>query len=158
MYGSHDCYEGEFAMGDWHEEVYRFVSYDVYVLCVAYKSSDLRGSVLFTGFLTKLFKRHGVHIPMDLIRIELEKPIDRYSLTLSERKRKKMRVEVIASEESSIIMAELKEAITSLRTNFDTRMTTLEEQSGRHTTILQEIKGMLIRMQSKDDDDDEDNE
>ena len=50
-------------------------------LCVACNSSDMRGSVPFTEFLTELFKRHGIHIPMDLIRIELKKPIDRYSLT-----------------------------------------------------------------------------
>ena len=46
--------------------------------------------------------------PMDLIRIELEKPIDTYSLTRSEGQRKKRRVEVIALEESSISMVELK--------------------------------------------------
>ena len=34
-------------------------------------------------------------------------------------------------------------------------MTGLEEQFGRHTTMLQEIKGMLIRLQSKDDDNDD---
>ncbi|GFY91218.1 hypothetical protein Acr_07g0014140 [Actinidia rufa] len=44
--------------------------------------------------------------------------------------------EAIASEELSIGMDELKEAITSYRTEFDTRMTTLEEQSSRHTTML----------------------
>ncbi|GFZ16813.1 hypothetical protein Acr_26g0000830 [Actinidia rufa] len=76
-----------------------------------------RGSVPFIGFLIELFKRHNVHIPVDLIRIELEKLIDRIE--------------------------------------FDTRMTSLEEQSGHHTTMLQEIKGMLIRMQSKDDDEDD---
>ena len=51
---------------------------------------------------------------------------------------------------------ELQEAIANLRMEFDTRMTTLEEQSSRHTIMLQEIKGMLIRMQSKDDDDEDD--
>ncbi|GFS46010.1 hypothetical protein Acr_00g0099550 [Actinidia rufa] len=112
----------------------------------------------FTGFLTKLFKRHGIYIPMDLIRTEPEKPIDRYSLTRSEGQRKKRRVEAIASEEPSIGMDELMEAITSLRMEFDTRMITLEEQFGCHMTMPQEIKGMLIRIQSKDDGDDEEDE
>ena len=67
-------------------------------------------------------------------------------------------MEAIESEAPSIGMNELKEEITSLRMEFDTRMTALEEQSGRHTTMLQEIKGMLIRMQSKDDDDEEEEE
>ena len=48
-------------------------------LCVTYNSSDPRGSVPFTGFL----KRQGIHIPVDLIKIDPENPIDRYSLTLS---------------------------------------------------------------------------
>ena len=94
------------------------------------------GSIPFTGFLTELFKRHGIHIPMDLIRTEPEKPIDRYSLTQSEGHWKKRRLKAIASEEPSIGMAELKEAITSLRMEFDTYMTTLEEQSSHHTTML----------------------
>ncbi|GFS42928.1 hypothetical protein Acr_00g0082640 [Actinidia rufa] len=67
-------------------------------------------------------------------------------------------LEAIASEESLVSMANLKEAIKSIRTEFDTRMTALEEQSSCHTTMLQEIKGMIIRMQSKDDDDDEDDD
>ena len=44
----------------------------------AYGSSDPRGSVPFTGFLTELFKRHDVPI---LTRTEPKKSIDRYSLT-----------------------------------------------------------------------------
>ena len=32
-----------------------------------------------------------------------------------------------------------------------TCMTSLEEESSRHKTMLQEIKGMLIRMQSKEE-------
>ena len=127
-------------------------------LRVAYNSSNRRGSVPFTVFLTELFKRHGIHIPVDLIRIEPEKAVDRYSLTQFEGQRKKRRFEAIASEEPLIAMAELKEAITSLRMEFDTCITTLEEQSGCHTTMFQKIKGMLIWMQSKDDDDDEDDE
>ena len=50
-------------------------------LCAVYNSSDPKESVPFTGFLTELFKRHGVHIPMDLIKIESKKPIDRNLLT-----------------------------------------------------------------------------
>ncbi|GFS33971.1 hypothetical protein Acr_00g0031530 [Actinidia rufa] len=127
-------------------------------LCDAYNSSDLRRSVPFTGLLTELFKRSGVHIPVDLTRTESEKPINKYSLTQFEGQWKERRVEVIASEESLIGMAELKEAIMGLRTELDTRMTSLEEQSSYHTTMLQEIKGMLIRMQSKNDEEEEDNE
>ena len=44
----------------------------------AYGSSDPRGSVPFTGFLTELFKRYDVPILIDLTRTEQEKPIDRY--------------------------------------------------------------------------------
>ena len=58
-------------------------------LCVAYNSSDTRGSMPFMGFLTELFKRQGIHIPVDLIMTKLEKPIDRYSLTRSEGQWKK---------------------------------------------------------------------
>ena len=61
-----------------------------------------------------------------------------------------------ASEEPSIGIPELQEAITNLRIEFDTQMTSLGEQSGRHTTMLQEIKGMLIRMQARDDEEEED--
>ena len=123
-------------------------------LYAAYNSFDTREFVSFTGFFTELFMRHGIHIPMDLIMIEPEKPIDRYSLTRSMGQRKKKSLEAIASKEPSIGMTDLKEAITSLMTEFDTRMTALEDQSSRHTTKLQEINGMLIRMQSKDDNDD----
>ena len=95
-------------------------------LCATYNSSDPKGPVRFTSFLIELFESHGVHIPVG--------------------QRKKRRVEAIASEEPSIGMAELKEAIMSLRMEFDIRMTTLEEQSGCHMTMLQEIKSMLIQM------------
>ena len=64
---------------------------------------------------------------MDLIRIEPENPIDIYSLTRSARQREKRSLETIASEEPSVSMADLKEAITSLRTEFNTHMTTLKE-------------------------------
>ncbi|GFY85471.1 hypothetical protein Acr_04g0002090 [Actinidia rufa] len=77
-----------------------------------------------------------VHIPIDLTRIEPEKSIDRYSLTRSEGQQKKRRLEAIELEEPSIGMAELKKAITSWRTEFDTHMTALEEQSRCHTTML----------------------
>ena len=62
---------------------------------------------------------------------------------------------MIALEEPSVSMDDLKEAITSLRMEFNTHMTALEDQSGHHTTILQEIKGMLIQMQSKEDEDED---
>ncbi|GFS39338.1 hypothetical protein Acr_00g0062350 [Actinidia rufa] len=127
-------------------------------LCATHNSLDLRGSMPFTGFLTEIFKRSKVHIPVDLTRTKPEKPINKYCLTRSEGQRKKKRVEAIASEEFSIGMAELKEAIMDFRTEFNTRMTSLEEQSSLHTTMLQEIKGMLIRMQLKNDDNDADDE
>ena len=53
-------------------------------ICAAYNSSNLRGSVPFIGFLIELFKRYGVHIPVDLTRTEPKKSIDRFSLTRSE--------------------------------------------------------------------------
>ena len=37
-------------------------------------------------------------------------------------------------------------------------MTSLEEQCGRHKIILQKIKGMFIRMQAKDDKEEEDDQ
>ncbi|GFZ18278.1 hypothetical protein Acr_27g0000170 [Actinidia rufa] len=105
--------------------------------------------------LTELFKRHGVSILVDLTRMEPKKPIDRYSLTRFEGQRKKRKLEEGASERPSIGIPELQEAIANLRVDFDTRMTAhneqfsrLEEQSGHQTTLLQEIKGMLIRMQA----------
>ena len=67
-------------------------------------------------------------------------------------------MEAIASEEPSIGMAKLNEAITCLRMEFDICMNALEEQSNRHTTMLQEVKGMLIRMQSKDDYEEDDDD
>ncbi|GFZ16781.1 hypothetical protein Acr_26g0000510 [Actinidia rufa] len=123
-------------------------------LCVTHKFADKRGSVPFTGFLTELFKRSGVHIPLDFSRIEPECVIDRSSLSRSAGQRKKRKLEADAYEESSIGMAELKEAILDLgremntrmfefRAEVNTRMTKLEEESGRHTIMLQETKGML---------------
>ncbi|GFZ10931.1 hypothetical protein Acr_22g0003290 [Actinidia rufa] len=134
-------------------------------LYATYKAADKRGSVPFTGFLTELFKRNGVHIPLDFTRIEPEGAIDRASLSRFEGQRKKSKLEAGAYEESSIGMAELKEAILDLgremnthmfefRAEVNTRMTKLEEESSRHTTMLQEMKGMLIRME--DDDEEED--
>ena len=52
-------------------------------ICSAYDSSDARGSMPCTGFLTALFKKHEIFIPVDLIRAEPEKPIDKNSLTRS---------------------------------------------------------------------------
>ncbi|GFY96758.1 nucleosome assembly protein 1;2 [Actinidia rufa] len=135
-------------------------------LCATYKASDKRGSVPFTGFLTELFKRSGVHIPLDFIRIEPEGPIDRASLSRSEGQRKKRKLEEEAQEGSAIGMGELKEAILNLgkemskqmaefREEVNTRLSSLEEESSRHTVMLQDMKGMLVRMEEEDDDDDE---
>ena len=126
--------------------------------CAAHTASDTRGSMPFTGFLTELFKRNGVHIPINLIRIEPERPIDRFSLSQFEGQRKKRRLKAIVPEEPSIGMAKIKEEITNLRMEMSTHMTALEDESSRHTTMLQEIKGMLIQMQSKDDDDEEEDD
>ncbi|GFS30838.1 hypothetical protein Acr_00g0014450 [Actinidia rufa] len=98
-------------------------------LCATHKSSDKRGSVPFT--------------------------------------RTKRRLEAGAYEESSMGMAKLKEAILDLerqmsiqmsefRVEVSARMTTLEEESNRHTTMLKEMKCMLIRMEEDDDDDKDD--
>ncbi|GFS35916.1 hypothetical protein Acr_00g0042670 [Actinidia rufa] len=121
--------------------------------------------VPFTEFLTELFKRHDVHIPIDLTRIETEKPIDKYSLIHSEGQRNKRKLEEGASEQPSIGILALQKAIANLRLDFDTRMTLceeqfghLEEQSGRHTTLFQGIKGMLISMQAKEDDEEEEDD
>ncbi|GFS34035.1 hypothetical protein Acr_00g0031890 [Actinidia rufa] len=128
-------------------------------LCAAHTASDLRGSVPFTGFLTELFRRSGVRIPLDLIRNEPEGAIDRSSLSQYEGQRKKRRLEAMAVEtDPSIGMAKLKEEVTNLRVEMNTRMTKLEGESRHHTIMLQEIKGMLIRMQASDDDDDEEEE
>ena len=102
------------------------------------------GFCAFHGFLTELFKRSGVRIPIDLIRIEPERPIDRSSFSRSEGQGKKRRLEAIAPKEPSIGMAELKEKITNLRMDMSARMTSLEEESTHHTTMLQEIKGMIF--------------
>ncbi|GFS32071.1 hypothetical protein Acr_00g0020660 [Actinidia rufa] len=118
-----------------HELLLEGDEWDGEVQCSKTRLKD-RGSVPFTGFLIELFKRHGIHIPVDLIRTEPEKPINRYSFTRSEGQQKKRKFEAITLEEPSIGMTELKEAITSLRMEFDTRMTALEEQSGCHTTML----------------------
>ncbi|GFS36308.1 hypothetical protein Acr_00g0045280 [Actinidia rufa] len=59
------------------------------------------GSVPFTGFLTELFKRSGVHIPIDFIRIEPDGPIDRASLSQSEGQMKKRKLKEGAHEGSA---------------------------------------------------------
>ncbi|GFS36452.1 late embryogenesis abundant protein, group 2 [Actinidia rufa] len=108
----------------------------------------------------------GVHIPLDFIRIEPEGPIDRASLSRSEGQRKKRKLEEEAQEGSAIGMGDLKEAILNLgkemskqmaefREEVNTRLSSLEEESSRHTVMLQDMKGMLIRMEEEDDDDDE---
>ncbi|XP_057461066.1 uncharacterized protein LOC130751462 [Actinidia eriantha] len=124
-------------------------------LCATQKSADNRGFVPFTGFLTQLFKRSGVHIPLDFTRIEPEGANDRSSLSRSEGQRKKRKLEAGAYEESSIGMVELKKAILDIgremntrmfefRADVNTRMTKLEEESGRHATMLQEMKGKKL--------------
>ncbi|GFZ19874.1 hypothetical protein Acr_28g0005790 [Actinidia rufa] len=135
-------------------------------LCATYKALDKRGSVPFTGFLIELFKRSRVHIPLDFIRIELEGPIDRASLSRSEGRRKKRKLEEEAHEGSVISMGELKEAILNLekemskqmsefREEVNTRLSSLEEESSRHTVMLQDMKGMLIHMEDEEDDEEE---
>ncbi|PSS08051.1 TRNA-dihydrouridine(47) synthase [Actinidia chinensis var. chinensis] len=73
-------------------------------LCATHTASDMRGSMPFTGFLMELFKRSGVHHPINLIRIEPGRLIDRSSLSRSEGQRKKRRLEAIAPEKPSIGM------------------------------------------------------
>ncbi|GFY91078.1 hypothetical protein Acr_07g0012740 [Actinidia rufa] len=126
-----------------------------------------KGSVPYTGFLTELFKRSGVHIPIGFTRVEPEEAIDRSSMSRSEGQRKKMKLEAVASEESLMGMEDLKEAITNLgkelstqmtehRNEVNARLTSVEEESSCNATMLQEIHGMLIRMQAKNDDDEDD--
>ncbi|GFS31967.1 hypothetical protein Acr_00g0020160 [Actinidia rufa] len=135
-------------------------------LCATHKSADKRGSMPFTGFLTELFKRSGVHIPLDFTRIKPKGAIDRSSLSRSEGQMKKRKLEVGAYEESSIGMAKLKEAILDLGREMNTRMSEfraevntcmikLEEESGQHTTMLQEMKGMLIQMEEEEEEEEE---
>ncbi|GFZ14665.1 hypothetical protein Acr_24g0008550 [Actinidia rufa] len=115
-------------------------------------ASDKRGSVPFTGFLTELFKRSGVHIPLDFIRIEPEGPIDRASLSRSEGQRKKRKLEEEAQEGSAIGMGELKKAILNLgkemskqmsefREEVNTRLSSLEEESSRHNCYTPRHEG-----------------
>ncbi|GFZ11376.1 late embryogenesis abundant protein, group 2 [Actinidia rufa] len=103
-------------------------------LCSTYKASDKRGSSFF--------------VPR------------------SEGQRKKRKLEEEAQEGSAIGMGDLKEAILNLgkemskqmdefREEVNTRLSSLEEESSRHTVMLQDMKGMLIRMEEEDDDDDE---
>ncbi|GFZ02222.1 hypothetical protein Acr_15g0008300 [Actinidia rufa] len=83
-----------------------------------------------------------------------------------EGQRKKRKLEEEAHEGSAIGMGELKEAILTLekemskqmsefRAEVNTRLTTLEEEFSRHTIMLQDMKGMLIRMEEEEDDDDQ---
>ena len=66
-------------------------------------------------------------------------------------------MEEVADEVPLMGMAELTEAITNLekelgtqmiefRSEVNTRLTALEEESSRNTTMLQKMHGMLIRM------------
>ncbi|GFZ14456.1 hypothetical protein Acr_24g0006460 [Actinidia rufa] len=83
-----------------------------------------------------------------------------------EGQRKKRKLEEEAHEGSAIGMEELKEAILNLgkeiskqmsefRKEVNTRLSSLEEESSRYTIMLQDMKGMLIRMEEEEDDDDE---
>ena len=106
-------------------------------LCAAHTTLDLRGFVPFTGFLTELFRMSGVRIPLDLIRNEPKGAIDRSFLSRSESQRKNRRLEAMALEtEPSFGMTELKEEITKLKAEMNTHITALEEESGRHMTML----------------------
>ncbi|GFS38839.1 hypothetical protein Acr_00g0059750 [Actinidia rufa] len=135
-------------------------------LCVTHKALEKRGLVPFTWFLTKLFKRNGVHIPLDITRTEPKGAIDRSLFSRSKGQRKKRKLEEGADDESSMGIAELKEAImnlgremstqmTKFRTEVNAHLTSLEEESRRHMTMLQNMKGMLIRMETEDDKDDD---
>ena len=64
-------------------------------------------------------------------------------------------------------MEDLKKTITNLgkelstqmnehKNEVNTRLTSLEEESSRKTIMLQEIHGMLIQMQAKNDEDEND--
>ncbi|GFZ19877.1 hypothetical protein Acr_28g0005820 [Actinidia rufa] len=103
-------------------------------LCAAHMASDKKGSVPFTG----LFKRSGVHIPVDITRIEPE--------------------EVIDKEEEEIGGREMSAQIFEFKVEVNARITSLEEESRHHTTMLQEMKGMMIRTEAKYDNDEKDEE
>ena len=107
-------------------------------LCVAHVGGDARGSVPYTGFLTELFKRSGIHIPIGSTRVEFEGAIDRSSLSQSEGQRKKKKLEAVASEESSMSMKDLKEAITNLGKEFSTQLTEHMNEVNAHLTSLEE--------------------
>ncbi|GFZ15885.1 hypothetical protein Acr_25g0002940 [Actinidia rufa] len=121
-------------------------------LCATYKALDKKDSVPFTRFLTELFKRSRVHIPLDFTKIEPEGPIDRVSLSRSDGQKKKRKLEEEAHEGSAIGMGELKEAILNLgkemskqmsefRAEVNTRLTSLEEESSRHTVYAPRHEG-----------------
>ncbi|GFY80954.1 hypothetical protein Acr_01g0007630 [Actinidia rufa] len=109
----------------------------------------------------------GKTIDLPRTMIEPEGPIDRASLSRSEGQRKKRKLEEEEAQEGSAMgMGDLKEAILNLgkemskqmaefREEVNTRLSSLEEESSRHTVMLQDMKGMLIRMEEEDDDDDE---
>ncbi|GFZ14656.1 hypothetical protein Acr_24g0008460 [Actinidia rufa] len=115
----------------------------------------------FTGknaenLFNKVWIRNGAVLE-HFITIEPEGPIDRASLSRSEGQRKKRKLEKEAQEGSAIGMGELKEAILNLgkemskqmaefREEVNTRLSSLEEESSRHTVMLQDMKGMLIQV------------
>ncbi|GFS33136.1 hypothetical protein Acr_00g0026550 [Actinidia rufa] len=94
-------------------------------LCVAHATSYTKGSMPYTSFLTELFKRNGVCIPLGITRVELKGPLIDLHCSQSEGQRKKKRLEETVYEEPLIGMAELKEAIVNLGKEFGTQMTEL---------------------------------
>ncbi|GFY91121.1 hypothetical protein Acr_07g0013170 [Actinidia rufa] len=82
-------------------------------------------------FITELFKRHNISIPVDLTRTEPKKLIDKYSLTRSEGQQKNRKLEASTSEQPSVGIQELQEAIANLRLDFDTHVIVHNEQFGR---------------------------
>ncbi|GFZ05438.1 hypothetical protein Acr_17g0010100 [Actinidia rufa] len=107
-------------------------------LYVTYKAADNRVFVPFTGFLTELFKRSGVHIPLDFTRIEPKGAIDRSSLSRSEGQMKKRKLEAGAYEDSSIGMAELKEAIIDLGREMNTLMSEFRADAHEFSEFIQQ--------------------
>ncbi|GFZ18314.1 hypothetical protein Acr_27g0000530 [Actinidia rufa] len=73
-----------------------------------------------------------------ITRVEPEGAIGRSSLSRSEGQRKKRKLEAVASEESSIGMEDLKEAITNLGNEFSTQMTEHKNEVNAHLTSLEE--------------------
>ncbi|GFS37279.1 hypothetical protein Acr_00g0051090 [Actinidia rufa] len=117
-----------------HELLLEEEEWDGEVQCNKIRLKD-RASLLWTI---------GMEKTIDLPRVMFMSLCAAHRLRTQGGQRKKKRLEVIAHEEPLIGMAELKEEIMNLRMEMSTCMTALEEESSCHTTMLQEIKGMLI--------------